>query len=125
MASKKCNQKQIVMKKIFLLMTGMLLMGLMQVNAQKKVVRVYPKHGTVVTTIHKPKVIVHTGKKYHFSKGVWYRFNKGRYIVTAAPLGIGIKRLPRGHKVVVLGGKKFYTYKGVRYQKRGRVFVVV
>lgn len=113
------------MKKIFLLMTGMLLMGLMQVQAQKKVVRVYPKHGTVVTTIHKPKVIVHSGKKFHYSDGVWYRLRKGKYVVAAAPVGIRVKRLPRGHKVVVVGGKKYYTYRGIRYQKRGRIFVVV
>ncbi len=113
------------MKKFFLLLTGIFLMGLMQAHAQKKVVRVYPKHGTVVTTVHKPKVVVHAGKKFHFSNGVWYRHSRGAYVVTAAPVGIGIKRLPRGHKVVVVGGKKFYHYKGVRYQKRGRVFVVV
>lgn len=113
------------MKKMILLLTGVMLMGLMQVNAQKKVVRVYPKHGTVVTTIHKPKVVVHSGKRFHFSKGVWYRNHRGKFIVTAAPLGIGVRKLPRGHKVVIVGGKRFFHYKGIRYQKRGKLFVVV
>ena len=99
--------------------------GMLTVNAQRTVVRVYPKHGTVVTTIHKPRVVVHKKTNFYFSDGVWYRARGRKYVVCAAPVGINVRTLPRGNKVVVVNGRKLYKYKGIWYKRSGRNFVVV
>ena len=103
-----------------------LLIGMMQgVNAQARVVKVYPKHGTVVTALVKPKVIVHKRSKFYFADGVWYRANRRGYVVTSAPVGLRVKTLPRARKVVVVKGKRYYRYRGITYQKRRGHFYVV
>ena len=94
-------------------------------GAQTKVVRVYPKHGTVVRTIHKPKVIVHKKTNFYFANGVWYKARGKRYVVCSAPVGVRVRTLPRGHRVVWRNGRKLYNYKGIWYKKSGRNFVVV
>ncbi len=94
-------------------------------SAQKTVVRVYPKHGTVVTTVNKPKVVVHKKTNFYFSDGVWYKTRGKKYVVCAAPTGIKVRRLPRARRVVVVNGRKLYKYKGVWYKKSGRHYVVV
>lgn len=94
-------------------------------NAQRKVVKIYPKHGTVVTKVHKPNIVKHRGVKFHFSKGVWYKPRGRKYVVCSAPLGITLRHLPRGYKVVRLNGRKMYKYKGIWYQKRGKGYIVV
>ncbi len=93
-------------------------------NAQRKVVKVYPKHGTIVTTAHKPKLVVHKGAKFHFAKGVWYKTRGKKFVVCAAPMGITVRHLPRGYKVVRINGRKVYKYKGIWYKKKGRGYVV-
>ncbi len=94
-------------------------------NAQRKVVKVYPKHGTVVATVHKPSVVVYNKVNFHFADGVWYKARGKKYVVCAAPIGIEVRRLPRGKKVVRINGRKLYRYKGVWYKKKGRGYVVV
>lgn len=115
------------MKNLRMVLVMMLVVGMTSwATAQRKVVKVYPKHGTVVTTIHKPKLIVHNKVRFHFADGVWYRARGKRYVVCAAPVGIQIRRLPRGNKVVTLrNGRKVYRYKGIWYKKKGRGYVVV
>ncbi|GAB5472791.1 MAG: hypothetical protein Mars2KO_08900 [Maribacter sp.] len=95
-------------------------------TAQRKVVKVYPKHGTVVTKVYNPKVVVHNKVRFHFADGVWYKPRGKRFVVCAAPVGIQVRHLPRGNKVVKLrNGRKVYKYKGVWYKKKGRGYVVV
>ena len=113
------------MKNFKIIMIAMVLLGtLFSANAQRRVVKVYPKHGTVVTTVHKPKLIVHKGAKFHFAKGVWYKARGTKYVVCAAPIGITVRHLPRGYKVVRISGRKVYKYKGIWYKKKGRGYVV-
>ena len=99
--------------------------GLLASQAQRTVVRVYPKHGTVVTTLAKPKVFVHRNTNFYFADGVWYRARGRNYVVVGAPIGIRVRTLPRGNKVVVVNGRKLYKYKGIWYKKSGRGYVVV
>ena len=114
------------MKNFKIVMIVMVFLGTMvSVNAQRKVVKVYPKHGTVVTTVHKPKVIVYKGAKFHYAKGVWYKTRGKKYIVCAAPVGITVRHLPRGYKVVRVNGRKMYKYKGIWYQKKRGGFLIV
>ncbi|WP_435622752.1 DUF6515 family protein [Flagellimonas sp.] len=114
------------MKNIKKLILAILVLGTMAAcGAQTKVVRVYPKHGTVVTTIHRPKVVVHNKTNFYFADGIWYKARGRRYVVCAAPVGIRVRTLPRGHRVVWRNGRKLYSYKGIWYKKAGRNFVVV
>ena len=108
-----------------MLLTLALIGGMATAAAQRTVVRVYPKHGTVVTTIHQPRVVVHKKTKFYFADGVWYKTRGRKYVVCAAPVGIKLRTLPRGHKVVVVKGRKLYKYKGIWYKKSGRNFIVV
>lgn len=94
------------------------------VNAQRTV-RVYPKHGTVVTTLHQPRIVVHKGVNFHFANGIWYKARGRKYVVCAAPVGIKVRQLPRGNKVVVYRGVKYHTYNGIYYKKKGKRFIVV
>ncbi|WP_350285444.1 DUF6515 family protein [uncultured Croceitalea sp.] len=107
------------------LLTLALLGSIVMTQAQRKVVRVYPKHGTVVTTVTQPKVFVHNRTNFYFSNGIWYKARGRKYVVVGAPIGIKVRTLPRGNKVVVLNGRKLYKYKGIWYKKSGRHFVVV
>lgn len=108
-----------------ILVTMALLGGILITNAQRTVVRVYPKHGTVVTKVTKPKVVVHNKTNFYFADGVWYKARNKNYIVCAAPAGIKVRRLPRTRKVVVVNGRKLYKYRGIWYKKTGRNYVVV
>lgn len=115
------------MKNLKLVLIVLILLGgIAQATAQRKVVKVYPKHGTIVTKVHKPKIVVHKKVNFHFSDGVWYKAQGRRFVVCAAPIGVQLRRLPRGRKVVMLSnGRKVYKYKGVWYKKKGRGYVVV
>lgn len=108
-----------------ILLTFVLLGSFLTINAQRTVVKVYPKRGTVVTTIKKPRVVVHKKTNYYIADGVWYKARGRKYVVVNAPVGIKIRTLPRGNKVVVVNGRKLYKYKGVWYKKSGRNFIVV
>ena len=99
--------------------------SMLSMNAQRKVVKVYPKHGTVVTKVYKPNVVVYKGNNLHYSKGVWYKTKGKKYIVCAAPVGVTIRHLPRGYKVVQINGRKMYKYKGIWYKKNRRGYIVV
>ena len=88
-----------------ILLTFALIGGMLYASAQQTVVRVYPRHGTVVTTLSSPRV--------------------RRYVVCAAPVGIRVRTLPRGNKVVLVNGRRLYKYKGIWYRKSGRNYVVV
>ena len=115
------------MKSIQTILVTMALLGtILATNAQTTtVVRVYPKHGTVVKTIANPRVIVHKKTNYYYADGVWYKARGKKYVVTAAPRGIKVSTLPRGSKVVYRNGKRFYQYRGVWYKKRGSNYIVV
>ena len=108
-----------------LLVAITLLGGIISVSAQRTVVRVYPKHGTIVKTVNKPSVILHKKTNFYFADGVWYKARGKKYIVCAAPVGVKVRKLPRGNKVVVINGRKLYKYKGVWYKKSGRKYVIV
>ena len=111
--------------KVILVITAFL-GSIIAAHAQiKTVVRVYPKHGTIVKTIANPRVIAHRKTNYYYADGVWYKARGKQYVVTAAPRGIKVRTLPRGSKVVYRNGRRLYQYRGVWYKKRGRNYIVV
>ena len=114
------------MKNLKLILLTMALMGgMLTSTAQRTVVRVYPKHGTVVTTIKKPRGVVHKKTNFYLADGIWYKARGKKYVVCAAPVGVRVRTLPRGNKVVVVNGRKLYKYKGIWYKRSGRHYVVV
>ena len=108
-----------------MLLTLIVTISFSSCTAQRTVVKVYPKHGTVVTTLSKPRVIVHQKRNFYFANGVWYKAQGRKYVVCAAPVGIKVRQLPRGNKLVVVNGRKLYNYKGVWYKKSGKHYIVV
>ncbi|AWX43105.1 hypothetical protein HME9304_00092 [Flagellimonas maritima] len=108
-----------------ILITLLILGSFSMANAQRTVVRVYPKHGTVVKTVNNPSVVVHNKTNFYFADGVWYRARGRNYVVAAAPVGIKVRRLPRTRSVVVVNGRRLYKYRGVWYKRTGRNYVVV
>jgi len=108
-----------------ILLVFVLIGGMISCSSQRTVVRVYPKHGTVVTILRTPKIVVHKRANYYFADGVWYKPRGKKYVVVGAPIGVKVRTLPRGNKIVMVKGRKLYKYKGVWYKKSGRNFVVV
>lgn len=108
-----------------ILMIFLILGTMVACGAQTRVVRVYPKQGTVVTTINRPKVVMHDRTNYYVADGVWYRARGRKYVVCAAPVGVRLQVLPKGYRVVRVNGRRLYKYRGVWYKKTGRNFVVV
>lgn len=115
------------MKNLKFILISILVVGSMSfATAQRKVVKVYPKHGTIVTKVHKPKIVVHNKVNFRFADGVWYKPKGKRFVVCAAPVGIRVRSLPRGRKLVKLkNGRKLYKYKGIWYKKKGLGYIVV
>jgi len=113
------------MKSMKLAFVILAFLGISVTATAQRIAHVYPKHGTVVTTIHKPRVVVHQRIRYHYASGIWYKTRGSNFIVCAAPRGIVINTLPRGHKVMYVKGRKLYAYKGVRYQRTERGYKVV
>lgn len=101
------------------------LLGGFTFGQAKTTIKVYPKAGVIVTKLHHPRVYVHKGVRFHYAQGVWYRPHGKRYVVTSAPVGIVVRSLPRGRKVVRVNGRKYYSYNGVWYRKSGRGYKVV
>ena len=110
------------LKSLFILIA---LLGGFTLAQANTAVKVYPRIGLVVTTMHKPKIYVHKGVSFHFSNGIWYRAKGKRFVVSTAPVGLYINSLPMGRKVVYVKGRRYYRYNGIWYQKRGRGFSVV
>lgn len=113
------------MKALKLLIVLTLILGGIQFTSAQRVVKVYPRHGTVVTKVYHPRVVHHQGVRYHFSNGIWYRPMGPRFVVTAAPVGIKVRFLPRGYRIVRINGRKYYRYNGVIYKRSGRFYKVV
>ncbi len=115
------------MKNLKIVLVVLLMLGGMSFAiAQQKVVKIYPRHGIVVTKVHKSKLVVHNKVSFHFANGVWYKPQGKKFVVCAAPVGVQIRHLPRGNKVVKLrNGRKVYHYKGIWYTKKGQGYVVV
>ncbi len=113
------------MKSLKVVLVIIAFFGMLSAGNAQRIVKVYPKHGTVVTTIHKPRLLFHKGINYHFASGIWYKARGRKYVVCAAPRGIVLRTLPRGHRVVYIKGRKYFAYKGIHYRKIGRTYKVV
>ena len=94
-------------------------------SLEAQTVKVYPRYGTVVTKVYQPRLVIHGGVNFYYARGVWYKPYGRRYVVCKAPLGIRLKHIPRGHRIVRVDGKKYYHYNGIWYTKKRGYFTVV
>ena len=113
------------MKNLKVLLTILAVAFTFNISSAQVTLKIYPKRGAVVTKINKPRVVVHKKVNYYHADGVWYNRVRGKYVVVGAPVGVTVKRLPRGYKVVKIRGRKYYKYRGVVYKKHRRNYVVV
>jgi Family of unknown function (DUF6515) len=64
-------------------------------------------------------IISHSGKKYHYSSGIYYKRVGTNYIIAKAPVGIRVRSLPEGRIKFILNKRKYFYYYGTYYVKSG------
>ena len=113
-----------MMKSLKILLVLAIMLG-MSWTAEANKIKVYPRYGTVVVKVHHPKVFVHGGVNFYYAKGVWYKARGRKYIVSRAPIGVRVRYIPRGYRIVRVNGIKYYTYNGIWYTKKRGYYTVV
>ena len=94
-------------------------------SLQAHKIKVHPRHGTIVAKVYHPKIVVHKGVNFYYAKGVWYKPYGRKYVVCKAPIGVRVRSIPRGYKIVWVNGRKYYTYHGIWYAKKRGFYTVV
>jgi len=64
-------------------------------------------------------LITHSGKKYHYHSGIYYKRVGVNYKITKAPIGIRVRALPKERIRCNIKGKKYFYYYGTFYTKTG------
>ncbi len=113
-----------MMKSLKILLILALLIGSFNTLEAHKI-KVYHRHGTVVAKVHHPRVIVHGGVNYYYAKGIWYKPRGRKFVVVRAPIGIRVKFIPNGYRIVRINGIKYYRYNGIYYVKKRGYYTVV
>jgi hypothetical protein len=85
--------------------------------------RSYPARGYVATALPRGYVSARwRGTPYYFYRGAWYRPYGARFVVVAAPIGLGLAYLPPFYTTVWFGGVPYYyaddTYYTWRAERR-------
>jgi len=113
------------MKHLKLIFVSLIILGsLNYVEAKTKDLKTTNK--TIVLLKKSPnKVYVYKGKTYRFRSGKWFIKRGRKFIAVRPPVGIQVRTLPRGNKIVKVNGRKLYKYNGIWYKKNRRGFVVV
>jgi len=62
-------------------------------------------------------IINHSGKKYHYHSGIYYKHVGANYVIVKAPLGVRVRTLPKEKFRFVLNGRKYFYYYGTFYIK--------
>jgi len=78
-----------------------------------------PRRNAVVTTLPKGVIVMkHKGGKIHHHNGIFYKSIDGvSFAVARAPIGLKIKRIPPGHRKIVVRKKAYVYYYGTFYTK--------
>ncbi|MDO6737262.1 DUF6515 family protein [Wenyingzhuangia sp. 2_MG-2023] len=82
----------------------------------------------VVTVRSLPKstiAIKHNGATVHYDQNHFYRMNGGRYMPIVPSIGLHIKALPVGYRVVIFNGRRYYNSNGVFFVKMNNDYEVV
>ncbi|MGI9547488.1 MAG: DUF6515 family protein [Flavobacteriaceae bacterium] len=113
-----------MMKSIKILLIVVALIGT-SLTMQAHEVKVYPRNGTIVAKVYKPRIVVHKGINFYYAKGIWYKPYGRKYVVCRAPIGLRIRFVPKGYKIVRVNGKKYYHSNGIYYVKKRGYYTVV
>lgn len=88
--------------------------------------RVYPARGHVVRSLPRNhRVVVHSGARYYFSGGAWYRPYGPRFTIVAPPIGLFVSFLPPFYSTVWVSGRPYYYANEIYYANRGDGYVVI
>jgi len=88
--------------------------------------RSYPVRGEVIRVLPRDhRVVVHSGSRYYFYGGAWYRPHGPRFVVVAPPFGLFVPFLPPYYATIWIGGIPYYYANETYYAHRGNGYVVV
>ena len=77
-----------------------------------------PRWGYSFKTVPKNAFIInHSGKKYYYHSGIYYKYIGANYIIVKAPSGVKVRNLPNERYRFVLNGKMYFYYFGTFYVK--------
>jgi hypothetical protein len=86
----------------------------------------YPARGVFIDVLPAHAVVsVHSGVRFFFSGGVWYRADGPRYVVVAPPVGVVIPVLPPYYSTVYVRGVPYYYANDTYYVNNGGGYMVV
>ena len=87
----------------------------------------YPPPGFVFSTIPPGfGVVIHGGRRFYFSGGIWYRFDgPGRYVVIAPPFGVLVPVLPPYYTTIYVNGAPYYYANNTYYAQTPQGYMVV
>jgi hypothetical protein len=88
--------------------------------------RYYPPRGYQFSALPPhPRLIVHGGRRYYFSGGVWYQPSRNVYVVVRPPIGIIVPFLPPYYTRVWVGPYPYYYANDVYYVSTPQGYTVV
>lgn len=62
-------------------------------------------------------IIAHSGRKYHYKSGIYYRKSGAKYLIVKAPVGLRVQTLPKEGIRCVVRGKRYFYYYGTFYKQ--------
>jgi len=75
-----------------------------------------PRWGYTLKAVPKKSVvIIHSGLKYHYYSGIFYKPAGATYKIVKAPIGMRVRVLAKDKISIVLKGKKYFYYYGTFY----------
>ncbi|MBN1493649.1 MAG: hypothetical protein JW938_05820 [Candidatus Omnitrophica bacterium] len=90
---------------------------------QPRYSRPYPRR---VMSVPRPyKIVIVSGLKYYYHRGIFFRPGSSGFVSVRAPLGAVVSDLPPSCLTVCVNGSTYYTYDNVYYSKKSRGFMVV
>ena len=88
--------------------------------------RSYPARGYSVRSLPRDhRAVTYGHSHYYSSHGVWYRYNRGRYVVVAPPFGLFVPFLPLAYTTVWMYGVPYYYANETYYTQTPGGYVVV
>jgi hypothetical protein len=88
--------------------------------------RSYPARGQSVRALPRDhRAVIHDHSRYYSSHGVWYRHNRGQYVVVAPPIGLFVPFLPFAYATIWMHGIPYYYANETYYTQTPGGYVVV
>jgi hypothetical protein len=86
----------------------------------------YPRVGYAVAGLPSGHHVAqhYQGGRFFFHSGVWFRFDRGRYLVVRPPVGLIIPALPVGYTQIWAGNAPYYYANDVYYTQSSQGYAV-